>query len=192
MRHRSPKRPTPAIMPNMEVTMKYDTVNAQWPDVIPALTGAEAMAAAKRLYRIAMGKPLRLPMKLTSGRRYTWPRQGVLHVNPDGHHFGGWRDLVHDISHWCHRRLYPKARPHDPRHAFLEKTLISEVVKRGWLDGKLKRPERPKPSLQEIRYRRIVKRLTAWEAKLRRAETAVKKLRRQRAYYERARMEPAE
>ncbi len=167
--------------------MKYETINAQWPPVMPTLTGPEAISAAKRLYRIAMGKPLKLKVKLTSGRRYTWPRSGVLYVNPEGHHFGPWQDLVHDISHWCHRRLHPKAPAHGAGHAWLEGELVAEVVRRGWLNGTLRQEAKPKPDLREVRHQRLLVRLDNWERKHRRAEKAIKDLRRKIAYYERIR-----
>jgi len=46
------------------------------------------------------------------------------------------------------------------------------------------KPPKPKPDVKVARYGRIQKRVAIWEAKLRRAETALKKLRRQARYYE--------
>lgn len=63
--------------------------------------------------------------------------------------------------------------------------MISHVVGSGWLDGKLKRPEKPKANPADLRYRRIVDAITRWESKERRAKNALKKLQRQKAYYER-------
>lgn len=165
--------------------MAYEHVNAAWPETLPALTGQEAMSAAKRLYRFAMKRPFRGKMKLTSGRRYTWIRCGVFHVNPEGQHFGGWKDLVHCISHYCTHRLHPKAKSHGPQHAWIERTMIEHVVNSGWLDGKLKRQEKTKQDPKTTRHQNVLTRLARWEAKKRRAETALRKLRRQQAYYER-------
>lgn len=166
----------------------YAHVNAAWPETVPStLTGSEAITAFKRLYRIAMGKPWRQRVALTTGRRYTWPRGGVYYVNPQGHHMGGWKDLCHDISHYAHRRLNPKRKPHDFRHAFLEKTLIEHVVRSGWLEGKLRRPEKIKPEIdmKVVRAQRVAARIKTWETKEKRARTALKKLRAKQAYYER-------
>lgn len=160
----------------------YSEVNGGWPATVPNPTPQEAMSAAKRLYRKAMGKPFAGTVKVTSGNRYTYVRRRVLYVNPEGHHFGGWKDLVHDLSHHCHHRLHPGVRPHGSLHRTLEADLVAYVVKSGWLDGKLKskaKPkELPKPS---DKLAGIEKRIKAWETKRKRAETALKKLRAQEA-----------
>jgi hypothetical protein len=169
---------------------RYQSVNGAWPDAVPALTAAEATSAAKRLYRLGMGRAFRGKTRLTSGRRYNYVRRGVLFVNPKGHHFGGWRDLVHDLSHYCHRRKHPGHKPHDGRgtHAFIERTMIEHVVNSGWLDGRLKRPDKPtkQTDVRALRQRRVLERLAAWEAKRKRAERALAKLRRQARYYEKS------
>ena len=166
---------------------KYQSVNSAWPEgtnegrsLKP--TPQEALSAAKRLYRIAMKKPFRGEMKLTSGRRYTWIRNGVFYVNPD-YRGGGWHEIVHLISHYACHRLFPNAKGHGVQHAFLERELIAEVIKRGWLDGKLKRPEKAKADPIGAKAARIESRLKAWTAKQKRAATAIKKLERQRRYY---------
>jgi hypothetical protein len=167
----------------------YTHVNAAWPDNTPAPTPQEALSGAKRLYRLAMGRAYRGKWKLTSGRRHTWPRRGTFYVNPNriGWGFSGWKEITHSISHHAARRLHPHARPHSGQHAFLERTLAEHVVKSGWLDGKLKRPEQPKAEVDQraIRAVRVQARIDTWERKKRRAETALRKLTRQRAYYER-------
>lgn len=184
-------------------TPKYHSVNSRWPegtregrDLKPA--PQEAMSAAKRLYRFAMKKPFRGKVKLTSGRRYTWIRNHVLYVNPDlgsgeprcfidgvpQPRGGGWHELVHLMSHLCANRLFPKARGHGPQHAFLEREMVEHVVSSGWLDGKLKskpRAAKPKPTPHD----KILVSMKRWEAKRKRAETALRKLRRKAAYHER-------
>ncbi len=163
----------------------YSAVNAGWPKPVPQLTGPEAASAAKRLYRKFMGKPWKGKVRITSGNRYSYIRGGVLFVNPDGHHRSGWSDLVHDLSHYMHRRLHPNQSPHGSHHRTLETEMVAHVVKSGWLAGALQRPEKPKDDPREIRFRRVLARIKAWEAKERRAKTALKKLERTRAYYER-------
>lgn len=189
-----------------EKKAKYHSVNGAWPegtndgrDIKP--TPQEAMSAAKRLYRFAMKRPFKGKVKLTSGNRYTWIKSGVLYVNPDqgagivNRHLGGklmrsgggWHELVHAMSHYCASRLYPRGKPHGAQHAFLEKEMIEHVVNSGWLEGKLKRPEKPQPEIdvKQIRRDRVLRRIEAWEAKRRRAENALKKLRKQARYYDR-------
>ena len=60
--------------------------------------------------------------------------------------------------------------------------MIREVIKRGWLDGRLRKPEKAAPTREEKREKRLAglnARLDRWEKKQRRAETAIKKLKRQ-------------
>lgn len=166
---------------------RYHSVNGAWPETMPIPTAQEAVTGAKRLYRLIMGRPFRGKVKVTSGNRYTYIRRGVLHVNPNERREPGWHGIVHGLSHHFHRRLHPGHKPHDGRgtHAFIERTMIEHVVNSGWLDGKLKRPDKAKTDVTALRHQRVRDRLTAWEAKLRRAENAIRKLRRQLAYYDR-------
>lgn len=166
----------------------YQHVNSQWPEVVPELTGPEAVAAAKRLYRLAMGRPFKGTFKIVSGNRYTWVRNGVFSVNPARTGSGletGWRDLVHMISHLCHQRLHPTWKPHGPEHHALERRLVAYVIEQGWLDGKLKKEPKPKVDPIVIRHKRVLQGIKRWTTKLKRAQTALKKLERQRRYYER-------
>lgn len=187
----------------------YATVNALWPegtnegrDLVP--TAQEAVTACKRLYRFAMGRPFQGRVQVTSGNRRTWIRRGVLIVNPDEgsgpprcfvdgvpvRRGGGWHEIVHSMSHYCANRLYSrKVRGHSSQHAFLEKQMIDKVVSSGWLTGALKRPERPaKPraDVREVRAARVVARIKKWQARRKRAETELRKLRQKARYYEKA------
>jgi hypothetical protein len=177
----------------------YEHVNATWPDQCPVPSGDEALAGARRLVRLALtlgppGQPVRKfagKFQLTSGNRRCWTRRGVFYVNPDNQSFGsgfaGWKGIVHDISHWAGRRLFPKHKPHDPRHAYLERQLAELVVSDGWLDGKLKRPEKAKPTIEDVkrkRYEATKAALERWERKEKRARTAIRKLELRKRYYE--------
>ncbi len=46
------------------------------------------------------------------------------------------------------------------------------------------RPAKPRPDIRLVRYKRLVSRQQAWQAKLRRAQNALKKLKGQVRYYE--------
>lgn len=177
------------------MTERYHAVNGQWPEVVPALTGPEAVAAAKRLYRFAMKKPWKGKWKLTSGRRYTWPRGSTFYVNPARTGSGletGWRDLVHMMSHYCHRERFPNRRPHDPRHLYLEKEMVEYVLTHGWLTGKLTPRTREKAprDIGAERAARLDASAKRWTTKLRRATTALRKIARQRARLARQRAVP--
>lgn len=164
------------------VTIKkwYERVNAVWPTPVPPLTEEEARRAAKRLWRWGLGVALQLPIEITSGRRYTWTYQGTLRVNASG----GWDRFIHDMSHLLWRRANPGARPHEKGHAKFELAMRKEVLKRGWLDGVLKKdepePEPPPSKLDErrLKHERTCAAIERWEKKLLRAQKALVKLRR--------------
>jgi hypothetical protein len=167
---------------------KYQSVNGAWPegtregrDLKP--TPQEALSGARRLYRKAFGRPFKGTMKLTSGRRYTYIRCGVFYVNPD-QGGGGWHEIVHGISHYATARLHPKAPGHGFQHAFIERELIQHVIDSGWLEGKLKREAKAEGDPIADRHARVLSKIATWERKQRRAETALRKLARQRRYYE--------
>lgn len=166
---------------------RYVRVNAEWPHPLPALTPQEAVSAAKRLWQFGTKRGWKGRVQLTSGNRSTWirwsrkPGEGrIFYVNPDK----GWRNLVHDISHLVHYTLHPDLSGHDWRHGHLERAMVSLVVSKGWLEGKLRREPRPKPNPQEVHHARIVARIKAWETKRKRAENALKRLKKQKAYYD--------
>jgi hypothetical protein len=181
--------------------VKYRSVNGAWPQAtLPVLTGPEAVTATKRLWRSVMHKPCQYPVVVSTGHRagrFPTGRYGtrllrddrkrclVLVVNPQA----GWHELVHSLSHRLHRRLHPGKPEHDDlgRHAFVERTMIEHVVNSGWLEGALKRPEKPKVEIdvRQVRRARVQSRIQSWEAKRKRAERALAKLRRQSRYYER-------
>lgn len=162
----------------------YRRVNESWPDIVPPLTGEEAVRAAKRLYRFVTKRTWQGDVRVSSGNRRVkvseW--RGVIVVNPEQ----GWRDMVHEMSHWLER--YAGTHGHNAEHARLEMRMIKEVVRRGWLDGKLKTPARAVPAPVDERAVKIARTAAAiqrWETKLRRADNALKKLRRRQRAYER-------
>lgn len=158
----------------------YERVNAAWPaEPPPKLTDVEAVRATKRLYRFVRGRNNPYPIRLTSGNRRTWLRHGALVVNPEK----GWHALIHYLSHlW--------GGGHGSEHARLERRMIKEVVRRGWLAGKLrdqpKPPPPPAPDPKLVRYQRTVAAIGRWTAKRDRAERALKKLERRKRYYDRS------
>ena len=188
------------------VPQKYGTVNGQWPENsnegrLLKPSPQEAITGAKRLYRLAMGKPWRGPVKLVTGRKRTWIRYGVMLVNPDEgggplrgrgaklvRAGGGWHEIVHSISHWAALRLYNEG--HGYRHAFIERELIKAVISGGWHQGALlrKRAPRTEPApgdKLEAKRSAIEAKIKRWQSKAKRAQTALRKLARQKAYYDR-------
>jgi hypothetical protein len=165
----------------------YRRVNAAWPAKVPPLTADEAVRAARKLYRFAMGYTWRGPVRVTSGRRYTWIRHGVLVVNPEH----GWKGLVHLLSHYCHdRSVGADEQGHNAAHARAELRMIKEVIKRGWLAGTLVPKPKPAPVPIDKHAEKVARTEAAikrWTTKQKRAETALRKLRRRLRALERVR-----
>lgn len=171
-----------------ETAQIYQRVNDAWcgrGKEVPPL--AVASKAVRALWREALGKALKAKVIETSGNRTTGltRRDGVrvLSVNCGS----GWATIVHHLSHEAH--IYrPKPagehRHHGPSHAVLELRLVRLVLDKGWLDEPPSTPK-PKADPRLVRAVRVAQRIAAWEAKQRRAANALKKLRRQQAYYER-------
>lgn len=170
----------------------YARVNSAWPKDVPQLTLQEAERAIRKLYRFSFGKKAPYEQYIETRGKHRYNRSAfragkrVFLVNLGGHHRGGgWDSLLHDLSHRWH-----SGKPHSRQHARLELRLRAEVLKRGWLAGSLKSEEPPAvlPTPQD-RFRGNIELISAklarWQTKWRRAETAIKKLTRQRRYYER-------
>lgn len=201
-------------MTDNPIAVPYGAVAAVWPETIPPLTFAEAKVAARKLFRLA-GVKCPAQIKETRGNRhswvkrysiptfhpnptgtvmrdgrrgyFTWKAPSVLHINvaPTFSRLGGWRELVHDLSHWCFRVLEPWSKPHCEAHADLERRMASEVICRGWLEGRLK----PEPQPVTVRDRpaeraaHAAKMLARAETRLKRAETIAKKWAARVRYY---------
>lgn len=144
-----------------------------WPEgTLPIPSDQEAISAAKRLVRMR-GRAFKGKFHITRGNRVTWIRRGTFYVNASR----GWRELVHEISHLVHSSLYPNETGHGWNHAEIEKAMVNKVVSSGWLEGKLRRAEKPKPDKAEIREGQTLAAIARWESKKRRAENALKKYR---------------
>jgi len=153
-------------------------VNALWPKDVPPLTGDEALRAFRKLFRFAFHRMPWHPVRLTSGNRRTGRHGEAWLVNPEG----GWRHLVHVLSHYAERS------GHNGKHARMEMRMIKEVLKRGWLNGTLKpAPKQPPPVIDQkmLRRNRALAAVQRWERKLKFAQTMLKKARRRAAYYQR-------
>lgn len=171
----------------------YETrVNALWPDGLPKLTAEEARRAARRLYRFVMKRKCPYPIVATKGNRYSYiravgrrgwqtKRKTSLVVNYER----GWQAMVHELSHTFFRRLRPGDKPHDRPHAGLEASMIQYVLDHGWLDGKLAAKPKATVDVRTKRKQQTLDGIARWETKLKRANNALKKLRRRLAYYER-------
>ena len=164
----------------------YDRlINSKWPEGMKPPSPKEAITGAKRLYRFAMGRPWKGEVKLTSGNRHTWIRGRVMSVNPHRQRssFSGWDEIVHGLSHYCHYLLNPQERPHGNGQLRIEANMCRYVLDHGFLEGKLKRKSKPKPTKLEqhqVELEKVDAIIKKWESKERRAHTALKKWRAKR------------
>lgn len=112
----------------------YELIERKWKEADPEKpTGLQASEAARLLWTLEFGDWPFESIKLTTGRRYTWAKRGngrILVVNPDGHFFGPWQDLVHDLSHLAHQRKNPKKRPHCIEQARIERRMQDNLFRR--------------------------------------------------------------
>lgn len=179
-------------------------VNDLWGGQLPVLSPEESITAAKKLYRHAMGHTWESERrgrswKAASGNRYTWPDGGVFIVNPQRIRYGrpvqhsGLRDIIHMISHYCHRRLHPQDKPHSIRQLRLEAKLTKFAIERKWHEGTLRKEPKvaDEPEKRDIvvqRYQRMVNRREKWAKEVERAARLLDKAEREvRAYNRRHR-----
>jgi hypothetical protein len=161
------------------VTDHYDDVNAMWPETLPSCRADEAKRAAMNLLRRFAGKRVRYS-------NYARVRRCWIATKPPFNDLRrGWKRLVHDLSHITYRLTYNRRvfSSHGRTHADYERRMIAHVLAEGWLTGVLR--DKPVPTeTAGTKLERIMERIARWESKLRRAETALKKLHRRRKYYE--------
>lgn len=172
------------------ITEWYSRVNAAWPKPLPKMTFEEGARAVPKLYRFVTGQSFTGDIVETSGNRFNYARRGVFYLNTQGYSgHGAWHDLIHDVSHTLVNRIWlDKIKPHSRDHAKLELRLVNEAVKRGWLSGALQDKPKPAKPKRDIRVEKLIGTealIARWETKLKRAQTALKKLSRRKRYYER-------
>ena len=139
-----------------------------------------AASYCRAMYKKATGRKLHYDIRFGSGNRRTWTRNGVLTVNPDQ----GWHDINHDFTHWIERRTTGEA--HSDHHLQLEREGALMIRRRFLTEGPEPKVEKPKRDLVAERAARVDAGIDRWEKKLKRAQTALKKLKRKKRYYERA------
>ncbi len=170
----------------------YKTVNELFAGrTFPPITREQSIKIANRIYRKFGNKKFasnperfRRPKCTPNNSRRVWiDTKGVNDLNK------GWRRLIHDTSHILFDRRYPNKRAHDSLHAALELE-IAEYVVAEFLDkpAPVAAPvdnESAKIARAFSKMRRVLERIDQWERKKKRAETALKKLYKQRKYYAR-------
>jgi hypothetical protein len=161
-----------------------DINNIRW----PPCSRVEAATAAGQLVR-HFGKVSLAPAELRGHdmRRlpYDVPRRCWISRTPTVGVSKGWPRLLHDVSHAIHRYRHPSQRPHGPSHAAIEREVALFAILKGWDTGKLAPKRKAKPT-KDQKLAALDVRMARWESKVRRAQNAMKKLRRQRAALVRA------
>jgi hypothetical protein len=159
---------------------EYDRlVNNKWkalpPEMAKNVDKEYAAKFVKKAWRAKMKTKFPFKIAYTSGNRNTWVRGMVCYINTEK----GWDEIVHLWSHFIGRRK--RLKPHSNAHLVIERDFtdlaIAEFV------GKMSETK-PKASGPEKRAESVRKRIEAWEKKLNRAKNALKKLNRQKAYYD--------
>lgn len=186
-----------------EAHRRYRLLNKLWPDKLPLMTDKQVRLAARVLYKKLTGMPFRGKLTIKHRGRSWMNKHRIV-----GNSYQGWHDVIHDWSHDIHQSLYPNEKQHGPHQSYIERMMVEEVLAQGWLNQiepieavpvvieeapstktEIAKAEivvvKPVKDIQRERHEKVLKSLKRWEAKLRRAETAIKKLKRQAKYYER-------
>ena len=114
----------------------YTIVQEAWGDKLKLadqpIPKEKAVEVALSIYQYMFGKPWKGKVKLTSGRRYTYIRNGVFAVNPNMQetYSSGWRSMVHDLSHYGHHFINPENNGHGRVHAEFEAEIAKWVVRK--------------------------------------------------------------
>ena len=153
----------------------------------------EAITGCKRLFRKFMGHSFKGEIKIISGNKYTRISGAVMYINPNrksryGWHLGfsgGWEQIVHTLSHHIGHRKFDEG--HGTKQLWLEAKMTRYVLKNKFYLGTLKSKPRKIPVVKDVdvvKLENIEKKLARWTTKLKRANTAIKKLNKKKKYYE--------
>lgn len=152
----------------MSIADFYKPIADAWASVnVPStLHPKVALAVARELLRFGECPRRVVKARATRGnRRAVSLRRGVLQVNPER----GWKELVHDVSHWVFLLVNPAASGHCEAHAALELSFVQRVIARGWLHYE------PPPAVpKKTPADRIAERASHAERMLARAERRLK------------------
>jgi hypothetical protein len=139
-----------------------------------------AMNYVRAFWKQEVGTKFRWKIRVGTGNRRTWLQWSIFTVNPDQ----GWHAINHDMSHFIERRK--TGGLHTDQHVRLEGAGARLIVRRFLRDEPYVEPKKQRDPIAE-RAARVDAGIKRWEAKLRRASTALKKLKKQQRYYEKAR-----
>lgn len=157
----------------VESIWKEQSTRQQRRNVHPNL----AMNFVRAFYRQVMKKPFPYELRIGTGNRRTWCRWGVFTVNPEQ----GWHDINHDMGHWLERQLSGGA--HSDQQLRLERDGATLICRRFLRDEPYVEPKKARDRVAE-RAAQVDNGISRWEAKLRRATNALRKLKKKKRYYD--------
>jgi hypothetical protein len=157
----------------VERIWKEGATSKQMRNVHPNL----AMNFVRAFWKQEMGGKLPWRLRVGTGNRRTWLHDYVFTVNPDQ----GWHDINHDMSHFIERRRSGGA--HTDYHVRLESKGAEMIVRRFLRDEPYVDPKKERDHVAD-RAARVDAGLKRWDAKLKRAATALKKLKKKKRYYD--------
>ena len=132
----------------------------------------------RAFWKQVMKRKFPYKIRIGSGNRRTWRDSKGFTVNPDQ----GWHDINHDMSHFLERMITGEA--HSDHHLRLERDGAKLICRRFLRDEPYEPPKKPERDLVAERAARVEKNIVNWEKKQRRANNALKKLYKQRRYYD--------
>lgn len=148
--------------------------------------GSPSLCAFRQVCSPFVGDPY-LPTRKDLARIYrSWTEGGKTgrkcwaSTKPTRGHDKGWGRLIHDVSHMLQQYRHPKLRPHDTTHHQIERDVQVYVETQGMLAVKPTTKGKDSHAYRAARYVNICERLKRWESKRKRAETAIRKLSRQK------------
>jgi len=167
------KVPTPEDFDRVVNSIWAEVSKAQKWNVHPNL----AMNYIRAMWKAETGRKFPWKIRIGTGNRHTWLRSGVFTVNPDQ----GWYEINHFMAHFIERRLTGEA--HSNAQLRRERNGAHMIVRKFLRDEPYVEPKKleDKVSLRAVRVDANIKR---WEAKLKRAANALKKLKTKKRYYD--------
>lgn len=136
-----------------------------------------AMNYVRAFWKQETGRKFPWKLRVGSGNRRTWRDSHGFTVNPDQ----GWHDINHDMSHFIERQQTGGA--HTDRHVRLEGAGARLIVRRFLRDEPYVDKKKERDHIAD-RAARVDAGIQRWDAKLKRAATALKKLKKKQRYYD--------
>jgi len=137
-----------------------------------------AISFVRAFWKQQTGHKMPWRVRIGTGNRRTWLHDFVFTVNPDQ----GWHDINHDMGHFIERRGSGGA--HTDNQVRLESRGAEMICRRFLRDEPYVDPKKGRDHVAD-RAARVNAGIKRWDAKLKRAANALKKLKTKKRYYDR-------